>query len=368
VFAPVLMLAVSACRSGVEPFAPPHMEPNEDAVFQLTFNPGEDRDPVWGSSEALYYAAQEFAGLPGGAGVLARIPAEGGTALRIFPELQNASARRWLAMPAPAPTGDRLAFFEMTQVATPSLLVGPLECEHAEPLLDSAVLHIRTLTASNAPDIVLGVKFPGRDPRQKAGQPGPYMLLTHPFQRMHSEQRDLLLRPSWSPDGQRVVFSDGVRLLIWIVGAAAATEVPGTADGVSPAWSPSGEWIAFSRLQRGPESTSSCSVRVGNSVQTQVRTGFDDRPARLARIRPDGSGLVDLGEGMDPAWSPDGQSIYIVRNGRIMRVAIDGSGGSDIAGTEFGRTPAVSEDGALLVFTRPAGADSKHDLWLARLR
>lgn len=365
-----LLLLLPSCRDSVDPFRPGQVLPDTGLVVQLTRNTGHDRDPVWSrAGDTIYYAAEGFPGLPGGAGVLARIPAGGGTVQPLFPELQGAAQPRWFATPAVSGGGDRLAYFELIDVFA-SLPPSPSPtCLHPEPVLGAARLHVRQLgPTAGAPDATIHVSLPGRDARQDSGFVGPYFVQTLPFQRMYLEERRFLFRPSWSPDGARLVFSDGVRLLLWEVGAAAATAIPGTADGVSPAWSPDGQLIAFTHLERGDSTVSTCNVAVGRDIELQMRTGYAPGPARLVLIRPDGTGRVELGEGLDPAWSSDGQQLFFVRDGSIFRSARDGSGAVQLGNTVDGRSPAVSSDGSRIAFARTRSGTHGYDLWVVTLR
>src|SRR5690606_19113955 len=60
----------------------------------------------------------------------------------------------------------------------------------------------------------------------------------YPFHKVVDQEGIYIFRPTWSPDGERIAFSDGTTLLIWNPDGGAAVAIPGTEDGVSPAWSP----------------------------------------------------------------------------------------------------------------------------------
>ncbi|HEU5171288.1 MAG TPA: BamA/TamA family outer membrane protein [Gemmatimonadales bacterium] len=117
--------------------------------------------------------------------------------------------------------------------------------------------------------------------------------------------------PSWSPDGQQLVFTgyDGGLSDLFVVnrdgtGLRRLTEDK-YAD-LHPVWSPDGRTIAFA-TDRGPE-TDFRTLKIGNW--------------RIALYRLDSGSIevlehMDTGKNVSPQWAPDGQSIAFVsdRNG-----------------------------------------------------
>jgi dipeptidyl aminopeptidase/acylaminoacyl peptidase len=119
--------------------------------------------------------------------------------------------------------------------------------------------------------------------------------------------------PSWSPDGQQIVFDGNTGLyLVPTDGSGEPRLLPGTnSQFTQPAWSPDGSLIALA-LRRNDH--------------------YD-----LAVIRPDGRGLRLLTESpfltrasnnVAPAWSPDGQQIIFLsdRHGSWQLYTIDVDG------------------------------------------
>ena len=100
----------------------------------------------------------------------------------------------------------------------------------------------------------------------------------------------------------------------------------------------------------------------------------------IVLTRPDGSASQVLGQGTDPAWSPDG--LYVYASARsdgspmIVRMPVDGGPVTTVPRTERGIEPAVSPDGRRLAFARSAPPDepgapydpgAPHDVWVLEL-
>lgn len=376
--AALFALALGGCREGVPPFIPSERVV-EGTSYALTFGYGQDADPRWSTNgDTVLYHTTMFGSLPHALGALLSVDRSGGAAVPVFEDIQL--MRPMLATPAVSPQGDRIAYFDLMSVDAPDACFRVERdaqgeellphCAPLQPLLDSAMLRVRAV-GERGPlslDPAVSVKFDGTDPNHRFRTSGPWYERFQPFQIAYSVEHAMVFRPAWAPDGERIAFSDGLRLHVWRVGDPLATVVPGTEDGVSAAWSPDGEWIAFTHLARVDSITYECACPIGRPPIVAFRTVYTVGTPRVVLVRPDGSERIELGEGEDPAWSPDGEFIYARRGIEIVRMPGTGGAATPIANTTGGRSPAVSPDGAWLAFSRlKPQLIVDYDIWVVSL-
>jgi Tol biopolymer transport system component len=173
-------------------------------------------------------------------------------------------------------------------------------------------------------------------------------------------------RPSWSPDGKKMVFDDQDD--IWVMDADGSnriklTDTP-TVGEWQAAWSPKGTKIAFQRaddiwvmdadgsdrknLTRTPNLKDAFASWSPNGRRiVWAKESSPDAPTDVWKMRADGSGKTNLTPNTarrndyDPVWSPDGGKIAFIRDGQIDDTDIwkmdasDGSNKSHVTDNDF---------------------------------
>ncbi|MBI4545932.1 MAG: PD40 domain-containing protein [Gemmatimonadetes bacterium] len=368
----------AGCREAPAPFdTPDRFADREQTLRRITYSVRDDRAPTWRGKDSVYYSAGELDPLARTRGLLAALPRAGGTISPVLPQIQQPGSTVWFTAPAVAPGGDRIAYVEVSFLWHPRLCLGLLFCSSGDsisplPPLGEVIVRVRRFGEDRPieQDPELGLKFAGRffdESQSMFGAQGVFIVRFHPFQRLFEDEKALLFRPSWAPDGRRVVTSDGLRLLVWTLDQPQPMVIPGTEDGIWPAWSPDGAWIAFTRLERADSMTSICRYQGDLAVLcVERRTVYSVGRRMLTLVRPDGRDRKELGPGEEPAWAPDGRTLYFRRGQAIWKSDADGAAAAPIPETEGGREPAVSPDGRYLAFARRV-APGNHDVWVLAL-
>lgn len=373
-----------ACRGEVKPYATESWPWMTGDSLQLTYAPGDDRSPTWLGNDSLAYSSEAFDPFPDWPAVLAVVPRGGGTARLLVPVVYQSPVALRLVTPVASPTGDRVAYIDLTLrdiLCNGPVVYGedsgvvPLASPPVAPPLVSGRMVVRNRSDAGVPsaDPQLTVEFPAVKDTTRGIVPGPlgtptYIVRFLPFQREYRARGTIAFRPSWSPDGQKLVFSDGTRLLVWTVGQTQAVPLTGGTGGTVPAWSPRGDQIAYSRPEVFDSSTTFfLYYNSGGPVCSERRVTYGPAYSHLMVVPAAGGVARELGNGDEPAWSPDGNTIY-ARNsaGDVFRVPAAGGAAVTIPGLRNSRDLAVSPDGHWLAFTR-SDSNGNHDVWVVRL-
>jgi TolB protein len=167
----------------------------------------------------------------------------------------------------------------------------------------------------------------------------------------HSREEDQLNgAPSFSPDGRRIAYDSNLGtgttqshlFLIRSRGGSSDQLTRGPGSDFSPSFSPDGNEIVFARGTPGYEEI--CILRVGGTVRS------------IARL-PDSSYYAD---GV-PSFSPDGRQIVFqgIESNEVMIVNADGTGMRALA---QGDSPAFSPDGTQIAYS--GGEGDRYGLYL----
>ncbi len=386
----VLALAVAGCRGAPDAFSAVDLPLSGGDTVRLTYSISDDRSPTWRGPDTVMYAAGAFEGAAQWQGFVAALPRQGGTFRPIMAQLYAPGITRWLATPVSSPAGDRVAYASL-DVVNPGVLCpntraavipngSPGRPDSLPPLVSARIV-VRDVNAitGEALDPQAAIAFASLERKTAAELPIPtipaevarWLVRFYPFQNDFANGGPLAFRPTFSPSGGRVAFSDGLRLFTWKLQDNALAALPRGDSLVSAAWSPTGNWIAASRPSIADSSV--LYLRYINEADVAVcaerRVTYEAPTGTLVLVAPDGSTRRELGEGVEPAWAPDGSAVYVRRplDNAIWRVPLAGGESAvRIPGTTGGAEPALSPDGRFLAFTRLTSPGNR-DVYVIRL-
>jgi Tol biopolymer transport system component len=174
--------------------------------------------------------------------------------------------------------------------------------------------------------------------------------------------------PSYSPDGERIVFEAGNRIAIMDAdGGQVALQPAATADDGDPCFSPDGKRIALT----GPNDHGGTDIYVralaGGAARMIVRDAAEpawSSRGRLAYVREGkvytanstGHARRLVGSGISPDWSPNGRRLAVVRPlptatfGRLYTVSASGRDLRRVGRSKNTSHPVWSPDGRWLAY------------------
>jgi len=190
-----------------------------------------------------------------------------------------------------------------------------------------------------------------------------------------------------SPDGQHLAVSSDRRgnQDLWVLPATGGDMTPLTTDPTpdwNPRWSPDGREIAFYAYRTGNRDIWVMPSRGGPARQVTVHAANDSFPswspvdgeiAYQSQREGETAVWIVAATGGEPRrvatggsvdWSPDGQWLAFMRQGRLFRVQKDGGEPVPLStGAHQPNIPRVSRDGRSIYYSVITGPPEHHGLW-----
>ncbi|MDP3775167.1 MAG: hypothetical protein Q8Q85_12970 [Gemmatimonadales bacterium] len=360
----LLALGAAACRASGDGFVDPQPRfPLGGGFRRLTYNLGPDLTPVWSADgKSVSYAAM---GLPPAAAdqwLRVAVPVEGGTAVEEAAGYPSPFGTEALPV-ARAPVGTRAAvgfLFTSGRLCPCGVEPWPTVSDLEVVIVD---LPVPLQSPSSLP--TLSLTLAGLQFADSLGLGLVRVLFTPVFARRRDD-RAAAFGPSWSPDGTRLVVSDGDRLWIWEVSTDAFAMVPGVSDAGFPHWSPDGTRIAFAHYARDSVRTSACVfIFFGAPACYASHTTTTTIAPDVWVVAPDGAGLTRVGLGEEAAWLPASNALLVRRGTGLVLVDLSTGVEQPIAGTAGAAEPAVSADGRRAAYV--SRATGNQDVWTVDL-
>ena len=192
----------------------------------------------------------------------------------------------------------------------------------------------------------------------KRHQAGIYIINTDGIRQFRvfltNEARNTINHPSWSPDGEKIVFGTFQGIVVMNRDGSNPTNITNR-RGETPDWSPDGSKIVFASsfdgnynlFTVGPEGGEWTRVTVHPDNDKNPDWSPDGRSITFSSQRDDQWGIYSIGsdgqnevllsppemDGFDPSWSPDGNKIAFQSEWDIFIMNADGTNVFNVTNT-----------------------------------